>query len=740
MIIDVSIFPLDGVLSYKVPKNLEEFIKTGLEVSVPLGKRKARGYVVGISDLILEDSDEKKPYEIKEILNISFEGKQIFNDSLLKFFKWLSTYYNISLSRVIDTALVKYVNERNKKKVVLILDDFSCIRGKKQLEILTKIKENSDELDYDILLKDFKNVSEIIKKLAEKNFIEIKEEKIVSSYIEPLKIKSSYNKDVSLSKEQENTVKIIDHDIENKIFNTYLLHGVTGSGKTEVYIELIKKALKNNRQAMLIVPEISLTPQLLDRFKMRLGENIAMLHSAISPLNRSSAWQALIDGRCNFVIGARSAVFAPLDNLGIVIVDEEHDSSFKQNDSFRYNGRDIAIIRAKFSNCPIVLGSATPSLETYYNAIKKKYRKLSLNRRFSNHQKLNFEVVNLNKIKKKEMISSNVSPQLYDAIKETVEKGEQAFVLYNKRGFASFLQCDTCGTTITCPHCSISMTYHQNRNILICHQCDYTIPLLDECPQCKANGQHGALIQKGSGTEKVYDELKELFPSFSVGRLDRDSVSTLKKYENILQDVRENKINILVGTQMIAKGHDIPNVSLVAVVDCDVSLYFPDFRATEKAFQLFTQVSGRAGRGDIAGRVVLQTRNPEHIAISETVNANYNVFANAELKLRNEMFYPPFSFLSRILVSNIDTNIALKDITMVREIIIKCIERYKLSIQILGPAPAPIQKIKNLYRWHVILKSKTRKDLNIVLSLLSKTVKLNTKTKIIVDVDPQDML
>ncbi len=747
MIIDISIFPLSETLEYEVPQNLEELVNIGALVTVPLGKRTSRGYLVGIKDERLKEEkkendkkEEESSYKIKKIINIEFNGRCFFNESLLELLNWLSSYYNISLSRVIDTALVKYADGQLKKQIILKANEFLDIKGKKQLEILEKIKENNNQIDYDTLLKDYKNISEIIKKLVEKNLIEVKESKILDSYIEHSKIKSSYDKEVVLYEEQEKAVKIIGSDIDNKIFNPYLLYGITGSGKTEVYIELIKQALKNNRKAMLIVPEISLTPQLLDRFRIKLGENIAVLHSGVSPVNRSSAWQALLDGRCNFAIGARSAVFAPLDNLGVVIVDEEHDSSFKQNDSFRYNGRDVAIMRAKFSNCPVVLGSATPSLETYYNVVKKKYRKLSLNKRFANHQKLIFEVVNLNKIKTKEMTSSNISPQLYEAIKETVEKGEQAFILYNKRGFASFLQCDSCGATITCPNCSISMTYHQHRNILKCHQCDYTMPFLEKCPACKEKGEEGLLIKKGSGTEKVFDELKALFPECSIGRLDRDFVTTLKKYESILQDVRDNKINILVGTQMIAKGHDIPNVSLVAVVDCDVSLYFPDFRATERAYQLFTQVAGRAGRGDAEGKVVLQTRNPEHIAIDETVKANYYAFANAELRLRKEMSYPPFSFLARIVILNNDTNIALNDIMLIREKIIKYIEHYKLKIQSLGPAPAPIQKIKNQYRWHIILKSQTRKDLNIIVNIINKDLKINSKTKVIIDIDPQDML
>ncbi|MGI6680602.1 MAG: replication restart helicase PriA, partial [Bdellovibrionota bacterium] len=632
---------------------------------------------------------------------------------------------------------VKYVKEKTIKEIVLNTDDFSSVRGKKQLEILETIKENNNKIAYDKLSEKIKNISKNINQFEERNLITINETKESDACFKSKALQ--FGEEITLSLEQEKAVAVISKDILESHFNTYLLHGVTGSGKTEVYIELIKVALKNNKTAMLIVPEISLTPQLLDRFKLRLGDNIAVLHSGLSQGKRSLFWAGLVSGKCPFIIGARSGVFAPIENIGVIIVDEEHDASFKQSDSFRYNARDVAIMRAKLSSCPIVLGSATPSLETYYNVILKKYRKLSLKNRFARHQNLNFEIINLNKIKRADMISSNITSELYEAIKETLQRSEQIFILYNKRGFASFLQCENCGEAIKCPNCSITLTYHQKENVLKCHQCDYKTQVFYDCLECKKNKEEGKLVLKGAGTEKIYDELKLLFPDASIARLDRDEAATLAKYEKILKDVRENKVDILVGTQMIAKGHDIPNVSLVVVVYCDISLFFPDFRATEKTFQLLTQVAGRAGRGDVAGKVILQTRNPDNIAIEQTVKSDYQGFASKELSLRKEMNYPPFSFLARLIVSHSVKEIAYNDIVLVRKLLEKVISKQGLKIQILGPAPAYIEKIRNLYRWNIILKSDNRKELNISLSFLNKHIKLRSKTKLVVDIDPQDM-
>lgn len=737
MIVNVSVYPLNDLLTYSVPVNLINLINIGTCVKIPLGRRQSIGYVVNItqdSNLSTQGSE----FQIKDLIDVEYDGAVFFDVTLVELIEWLSKYYNVSFSRILDTALVKYVKAKSVKKITLKTKDFSNIKGCKQLEILKIINENDGVINYDEILSKFKNISKIINTLEEKEIISITESK-VNEFNSMDNCSYEIKKDIKLSDEQTKAVNVISADILQREFHTYLLHGVTGSGKTEVYIELIRTALKNGQCAMLIVPEISLTPQLLYRFKAGIDANIAVLHSGISPNKRSYAWMSLASGKCKFVIGARSGVFAPIKNLGVIIVDEEHDASFKQNDSFRYSARDIAIMRAKFSSCPVVLGSATPSLESYYNAFKRKYRKISLKNRFSQHQKLNFEVVNLNKIKKSDFISNNITPQLYDSINERLQKNEQVFILYNKRGFASFLQCEVCGESVKCPNCSITLTYHKNEGVLKCHQCDYQSKLLKTCPECEKNNEENKLILKGAGTEKIFDELKLLFPNANIARLDRDEVTTLKQYEKILQDVRDNKVNILVGTQMIAKGHDIPNVSLVVVVDCDISLYFPDFRATEKTFQLLTQVAGRAGRGDIPGTVILQTRNPEHLAIVHTIQSDYQGFANNELKLRREMNYPPFSFLVRLIVSNNINEIAQNDIMCLRELIRAIISKLSLKVQVLGPAPAYIEKIKNAYRWNIILKSENRSDLNVLISFINISVKLNSKTKFIVDIDPQDM-
>jgi primosomal protein N' (replication factor Y) len=546
----------------------------------------------------------------------------------------------------------------------------------------------------------------------------------------------------SLTPEQQAATSDIRKHIEQSSYSSFLLHGVTGSGKTEVYLELIIEALQRGRSALIIVPEIALTPQLTDRFEARLKRSVAVLHSSLKPSDRWKHWTDLLSGRVSVAIGARSALFAPMKDLGVIVVDEEHDGSFKQGEGIRYNARDLALVRAKIAECPVVLGSATPSLETFHNSSVGKHTKHILSARFFGSHTPRCEVVDLSKIKPWHMPSKNISPLLLQGLKETLAAGDQAFVLYNRRGFASYLQCSGCEAVVECAHCSVTLTYHRRNNSLLCHFCGFsTVPPV-VCTECGRKDNHDPdqplFAQRGAGTEKVFDELHTLLPEARIAKLDRDAVQSLQDYTEILTQVRDHKVDILVGTQMIAKGHDLPNVTFVGVVDCDVGLHMPDFRASERAFQLLTQVAGRAGRRDKQGRVVLQTRVPTHSSITTTVAGNYERFAREELALRKGLGYPPFQRLLRTIVAAENKEFAEKLSGQIANVAATFCSRH--SVTALGPAAAPLERVKNMWRYHILFKSSSISILQQLLHELKRQVEGVKGARVVFDLEPQDML
>jgi primosomal protein N' (replication factor Y) len=518
---------------------------------------------------------------------------------------------------------------------------------------------------------------------------------------------------------------------------------VTGSGKTEVYLALIIQALRLGRSALVIVPEIALTPQLTERFTSRLKQGVAVLHSGLKPKERWRHWTDLAAGRVSVAIGARSALFAPLDNIGVIVVDEEHDSSFKQGEGIRYHARDLALVRAKLCSCPVILGSATPSLETYQNSLSGKYLHLHLTQRYHAAADSRFTVIDLNKVKPWEMKTKSISPLFFSSLHQALTQGGQAFVLYNKRGFASYLQCSSCEHVLGCPHCSVTLTFHRHSNSLLCHQCNFSMVPPVVCAGC---GAHEAIdkpgepvfAQRGSGTERVHEEISALFPQARVATLDRDSASTIADYVDILGRVRNREVDILVGTQMIAKGHDLPGVTFVGIVDCDVGLHLPDFRAAERSFQLLTQVAGRAGRRTEQGHVVLQTRVPSHPSLTMTASANYVQFAEHELSLRRQLGYPPFRKLLRIVVSCADRPQALQ----ASAALAKTAQHFSShrDISILGPAPAPIEKIRTLWRYHLLLKASSAAELQHLMKQIKQLHPSSADVRIAYDLDPHEML
>jgi primosomal protein N' (replication factor Y) len=516
-------------------------------------------------------------------------------------------------------------------------------------------------------------------------------------------------------------------------FVPFLLLGVTGSGKTEVYLRAIAAALERDRTALVLVPEISLTHQLVDRVRARFGERVAVLHSQLSTGERWDEWRRLARGEADIVIGARSSVFAPLQNLGLIIVDEEHDGAYKQAEGVHYNGRDVAVMRAKLAGCPLVLGSATPSMESFHNAAQRRYRLLRLPERVASRPLPPVELVDLRRAESKAPIPFS-SPLLL-ALETNLAAGAQSLVFLNRRGFSNFLQCRACGEAMRCPHCSVSLTWHRRWRALRCHYCAYTIPRPQRCGGCG----DPALTEWGTGTEQIEALLRERFPAARIARMDRDTTQRKGSQAQLLRTWTAGGFDIMVGTQMIAKGHDVPGVTLVGVLLADASLNVPDFRAGERTFQLLAQVAGRAGRGDLPGRVLVQTLQPAHYSLRTAVGHDFDGFAREELAARRELGYPPFS---RLVLIRLEGEEAAMVERLIRELAAQLRQRGGASFAVLGPAPAPLERLRRRYRWQILLRgargNALRQAATEVVGAIRKEARQHD-VRIIVDVDPYSM-
>ncbi len=522
--------------------------------------------------------------------------------------------------------------------------------------------------------------------------------------------------------------------IEARQFRTFLLQGVTGSGKTEVYLCAIESALALGRGALLLVPEIALTPSVAGQFYHRFGDRVAILHSAFTGRERAEQWRRIRSGQAGVVVGTRSGVFAPVDNLGLIVIDEEHDHSYKQEETPRYNGRDVAIVRAQHTGACVVLGSATPSMESRYNAERGRYRLLELPERIEQRPLPEVEVIDMRQEFLETRRQATFSRRLLGAIQERLESGEQTMLLLNRRGFSSFVACRSCGARIQCRDCAVTLTYHRRDRRLLCHYCNYAAPVPSRCPSCESE----YLYFIGLGSERVEEELHRHFPKARVARMDRDTVTSKRHYETILSSFRAREYDILVGTQMIAKGHDIPNVTLVGVVSADVGLGMPDFRAAERTFQLLTQAAGRAGRGEIPGRVLIQTINPDHYAIRFAAGQDYELFYRKELEFRRLMRYPPFSALANLLVRSEKQEDALR---MSAELA-RRLEPPPPELKVLGPAEAPVPRLKREYRYQLLIKAASRQVLREHLRRVRQNA-VEAKwppTALVIDVDPLSLL
>ena len=513
-------------------------------------------------------------------------------------------------------------------------------------------------------------------------------------------------------------------------FEAFLLHGVTGSGKTEVYLNAIEATLAEGRSAILMVPEIALTPAMAGQFFSRFGDRVAILHSAFSDAERADQWRRIRGGQAGVVVGTRSGVFAPVRNLGLLVVDEEHDQSYKQEEAPRYHGRDVAVVRAQAAGACIVLGSATPSLESRYNAERGKYTLLEIHQRVEERPMPQVQIIDMRQEFLETRQQSIFARALVQATGERLASGEQTMLLLNRRGFSSFVTCRACGMRVECENCSVTLTFHKRDRRLLCHLCNYARKVPERCPACQS--EHIYFV--GAGSEKVEEELHRAFPEARIARLDRDTAQGKRQFETILESFRERSADILVGTQMIAKGHDIPNVTLVGVVSADIGLGMPDFRAAERTFQLLTQVAGRAGRGDLPGIVLLQTLNPDHYAVELAAAQDYPSFYAKELQFRRYMSYPPFSAVANILVRAPKQEDALRLSTELGHFLTPPPEKTR----IVGPAEAPLKRVKSEYRYQFLLKSGSRKVLNTLLRNAQEWTRKNKwpATALIIDVDP----
>lgn len=705
---------------YLAINELKSSLVIGSRVLVPFGSRRVTGTVVGFP----EGSDQKGLKMIIEVL-----GDRLSPD-LIKLARWMADYYLHPLGLSIETMVPRALgtSKVKKKKYLGLLSgdhDVTAVRGPKQGELLLLLCDRQvipwEELD------GFSTAT--IKALCDKGMAEIIEKAAEEAAGPGEFIADSPPK---LMPEQREAVRRIGASAATGTFEVFLLHGVTGSGKTEVYLHCIAALAGESKGAIVLVPEIALTPQLLGRFRKRFGNRVAVLHSGLTDRERANEYRRIGGGLVDVAIGARSAVFAPFPSLGLVVVDEEHEHSYKQDEGLRYHARDVAVMRTKFQNAVCVLGSATPSLESFYNAKAGKYCLLTIANRVDHRPMPAVEIVDV-KILPKPLV---YSPALIAAVQQRLDKKEQTLLLLNRRGFSSVLICGDCGKVIQCPSCSVSLTFHKSVRKLKCHYCDFHMPPPAVCPVC--NGIN--LKPLGTGTQKVEEEVAALFPSAVVARMDSDNTRGRDAYDRLLGQVDRGEIDILLGTQMIAKGHDFPAVTLVGAVDADVGLNLPDFRSAEKTFQLITQAAGRSGRGSVAGEVIIQTMNPGHYSLRHSMTHDYEGFYREEISYRSELGYPPVRRIIKIEVKSSQEKTAAEAAIMARDRI-RCLLKGK-ETTLLGPAPSPIAKVRGKHRFQMLLLSPKRETLRVLATEARKAVeeKYGRKVQVIVDVDPVNLM
>lgn len=739
IIINTSAKKLNRTFDYKVPKELEEQIMIGSKVLVPFGNKKEpeEGFVVGFK--------ETTEYKVKEISKL----EDMLSDKQIELAKWMAKRYFCNISDCIKLMQTPGTRTKNKEKrvqdkiinTIYLKKEYSeiefeietnQIKSEKQIKILKFIKDNEGATIPEIEM--FTNCSRaIINTLIKNGYLEIIETKIARNPLASKKIERT-NK-LNLTEEQEKAYEKVEKAIEEKRYEQFLLFGVTGSGKTEIYMQLIEKVIQNGKKAIMLVPEISLTPQMIERFISRFGKDkLAVIHSKLSIGERHDEWNKIKENKANIIIGARSAIFAPVQDLGIIIIDEEHDTSYKSEATPKYNAIEIANKIAKEEKIPLVLGSATPDISTYYKSEEGKITRLELTKRANNANLPKIEIIDL----KQELANGNrsmLSFELYKSIEENLKNHYQTILFLNRRGYSTFIMCRDCGYTVKCKNCNISMTYHSFEKKLKCHYCGYEEPIVTTCPECGSK----KIRYFGTGTQKLEDEIHKQFPKATTIRMDIDTVTKKNSHEEILNEFKNKGIDILIGTQMVVKGHHFPKVTLVGVVAADSSLNMDDYRANEKTFQILVQVAGRAGREKLPGKVIIQSYNPENFSIQSAKNQNYIEFYQTEIALRKQLKYPPFC---DIIVIGFNSNSESKIKTISENMYKSLTEKNLENCNIYKPSPSPIDKIQNRYRWRIIIKSNMNEKLNDILNQeLRKIYEKNDRSvNISIDVNPNNMI
>jgi len=740
VIINSNVKNLNKIFDYNVPTDMEGTICVGDRILVPFGNKKSleEGFVIGFK--------ESSEFKVKDVAGIQ-DGVKLteFNIELAKL---MARRYFCNISDCIKLMLppgtsTKVLENRIKDKTLNfvylkkdILDieediENGVIKSEKQKRVLNFLIQNEglQTVDLEVLTD---TTSAVLKTLEKKEYIEIIEQKVERNPFENKNVKPTTN--LKLTDEQQKAFDSINNSIINNEYKESLLYGVTGSGKTEIYLQLIGEVLKKEKTAIVLVPEISLTPQMVDRFIARFGQDkIAVLHSKLSIGERFDQWNKIKSGECKIVIGARSAIFAPVENLGLIIIDEEHDSSYKSETNPRYNAKELAGYIARKNNIPLVLGTATPDVNTYYKAQTEQIELLQLTKRANESSLPEVEVIDL----RQELANGNrsiLSTKLYEEIEENLKNKKQTILFLNRRGYSTFVMCRECGYTVKCKNCNITMTYHSKDNRLKCHYCGYEQKNVTECPECKSKN----IKHFGTGTQRLEQEINKLFPNASTIRMDVDTVSKKNSHEEILNKFKNENIDILIGTQMVVKGHHFPNVTLVGVIAADSSLYIEDYRSNERTFQILTQVAGRAGRENLPGKVIVQTYNPENFAIECSKEQNFKIFYETEIELRKQLKYPPFCDIISIGLTDTD-EYKIKNVSdKLYKYINSYIKKENLNMLIYKPLPCPIDKIKNRYRWRIILKGKLNNKIIDIINLSIANINSKT-TRIIVDTNPTNL-
>lgn len=793
VIVDVPASVVNQTFDYDIPEAFQTMLKPGMRVIIPFGPRKITGFVI-------ERKAESTIDKLKSIIDV-LDMTPVLTPELLRLGKWLAnqtlslyiTTYQAMLPQVLKAKYSKHIVRGNKEQISPMLEHYFANKTSLPFDeviqlfgyrtLQTYIENGDVSVQYEVTSQATKRYQTMMipasQSILENALTEIpkqatKQQAIIEFFLEhhsPIEQSTLYRvlstnrsqlkplfekgyvteekteiyrnpyegtfpktENLPLTEEQTIAIEPILETMKAETARTFLLHGVTGSGKTEIYLQSIEQVIANGKEAIVLVPEIALTPQMVHRFKGRFGAEVAVLHSALSVGEKYDEWRKIQRKEVKVVVGARSAIFAPFENLGIIIIDEEHETTYKQEENPRYHARDVAIKRSKYNYCPVVLGSATPTLESYARASKGVYKLLTLSKR-TNEQAMPFvEVVDM----RNELHAGNrtmFSRMLVDKVKERIAQKEQIVLLLNRRGFSTFALCRDCGHVEECPHCDISLTYHKGVNRLKCHYCAYEQPMPTTCPACESD-----LIRFfGTGTERVEEELTKVIPEARIIRMDVDTTRRKGAHERLLRQFEQQEADILLGTQMIAKGLDFENVSLVGVLAADSMLHLPDFRSSEKTFQLITQVSGRAGRHELTGEVIVQTYTPDHYSIELASQYNYLAFYEHEMRIRHSFLYPPYVFLFLITISHEQEGKVYDVGQRIRRMLE---QRLQPNSYMLGPTPSPIARIKNRYRYQIMVKYRHEPYIQEVLQevLDAFTNERKQDVQIIVDMNPYQLM